>query len=279
MPYHPREPGRSPGVEDRRAPSSPQTIDFVLTADVDWASEYCIDHFLSIAARFSITPTIFVTHSSPMLRVAGAEGRAELAIHPNFLGGSSHGAAPDDVIDHVLGLVPDAVAARCHRYFGGPDIEQALASRGLLYDSNVCRHMQPDLKPERLASGLLRLPVFFEDDVHWDRGLSWDFAAHAAAFFSPGLKILNFHPFFVALNVPDASFYKRSKAHIPTLTAGEAERLRHPDAGAETFLIEAIEAILAAGHRFLPLGTLAEQSPVRKQVGAPSLPRLKASPA
>ncbi len=243
-----------------------ETIDFVLTADVDWASEYCIEHLLGIAARFSLTPTFFVTHASPTLRAAGIDGRAELAIHPNFLAGSTHGATPDAVIDHILKLVPGAQAVRCHRYFGGPHTEQALARRGLLYDSNVCQHLQPDLKPERLASGLLRLPVFFEDDVHWDRGLAWDFAAHEAAFFSAGLKILNFHPFFVALNVPDARFYQRNKRHIPTLTARQAEHLRHSGAGAETFLIEAIEAVLIAGHRFLPLGKLVESHPVWEQL-------------
>jgi len=253
-----------------------QSIDFVLTADVDWASEYCIEHFLRIADMFSLKPTLFVTHESPAIRKAGSDGRAELAIHPNFLAGSTHGTSPDAVIDHVLKLVPDALAVRCHRYFGGAKTEDALAERGLRYDSNVCRHLQPDLMPEPLASGLLRLPVFFEDDVHWDRGLSWDFAAHAAAFFSPGLKILNFHPFFVALNVPSASFYARHKRHIPTLTAQQAELLRHPGAGAETFLIMSLEAILAAGHRFLSLGELVEDNPAWKQS---SRPRVTPQPA
>ena len=243
----------------------PRPIDFALTADIDWASEYCIEHFLRIADRFSLKPTLFVTHESPAIRKAGSNGRAELAIHPNFLPGSSHGASPGAVIDHVLELVPDARAVRCHRYLGGPQTEEILAQRGLRYDSNVCRHLEPNLMPQRLESGLLRLPVFFEDDVHWDRGLSWDFGVHAASFLSPGLKILNFHPFFVALNVPNAAFYARNKPHIPTLAAEEAGLLRHPGAGAESFLISSLETILAAGHRFLSLSDLAENSLAWKQ--------------
>ena len=253
-----------------------QAMDFVLTADIDWASEHCIEHFLGIADRFSLKPTLFVTHESAAIRKAERDGRAELAIHPNFLAGSSHGATPDVVIDHVLNLVPDALAVRYHRYFGAPKAEDALAERGLRYDSNVCQHLQPGLLPERLASGLLRLPVFFEDDVHWDRGLSWDFPTHAAAFFSPGLKILNFHPFFVALNVPSASFYGRQKQHITTLTAQQAELLRHPGAGTEAFLVMCLEAILAAGHRFQSLGELVDGNPAWNRSSLPRVTRQSA---
>ena len=236
------------------------TTDFVLTADIDWASEYCIEHFLSVTERFSVTPTLFVTHESPAIRKAEREGRAELAIHPNFLAGSSHGVSTNAVIDHVLKLVPNALAVRYHRYLGAPKAEEILAKRGLRYDSNVFRHLESGLLPERLASGLLRLPVFFEDDVHWDGGHSWDFREHAADFFSPGLKVLNFHPFFVALNVPNASFYARQKRHITSLTEQEAALLRHPGAGTASFLIMCLEAIVAAGYRFRSLGDLADDA-------------------
>ncbi|MEO8668440.1 MAG: hypothetical protein ABI399_07990 [Bauldia sp.] len=234
---------------------------FVLTADLDWASEYCIEHFLSLARRFSVRPTLFVTHESAAARKAEDAGLAELAIHPNFLPGSSHGSTPDAVVDHVMRLVPAATVARNHRYLDTPAIRAALAGRGLRYDSNAIRHLEAGLGPVRREKGLLQLPVFFEDDVHWRDGLAWTFAAHSAAFFSAGLKILNFHPFFVALNAPDASFYERHKAYIPTLTAEEAASLRHPGAGAGTFLVETLAAIQAAGCRFVTLGELVGENP------------------
>ena len=236
-------------------------MDFVLTADLDWASEYCIDRFLGIAGSFAVTPTLFVTHRSAAVRQAHAEGRAELGIHPNFLDGSSHGSDPGAVIEHVLGLVPNARLVRCHRFFDSVSIRHALVEHGLTIDSNVCRHLKRGLKPERLASGLLRLPVFFEDDVHWNRGGDWSFDAYATDFFSPGMKVLNFHPFFVALNLPDATVYARYKPMIRSLTAEQAAILRHPGPGAESFLIEALEAILAAGHRFVTLGQLVDANP------------------
>jgi hypothetical protein len=103
----------------------------------------------------------------------------------------------------------------------------------------------------------LRLPVFFEDDVHWDRGLDWRFDKYAADFLSPGLKILNFHPYFVALNVPDAVFYARHKSRIRDLTRDQAAEFRHRGAGAGTFMVDALRAMLAAGHRFVTLDELA----------------------
>jgi polysaccharide deactylase WbmS-like protein len=232
-------------------------MDFVLTSDLDWASDYCIENFLALAARYSIRPTIFVTHASAAIAKADRDGRVELGIHPNFLPPSTHGDSFENILTHVLGLVPQAVAVRCHRYLAGPEIERMLAERGLRIDSNACRHLEGGLAPLDLPIGLRRLPVFFEDDFHWLQAMSWRFADHASAFFSPGLKILNFHPFFVALNAPDAAFYLCHKPRIPTLSANEAAQLRHRGKGAGTFLIEALAAIRAAGHRFVTLSELA----------------------
>jgi hypothetical protein len=238
-------------------------VEFVLTSDLDWASEYCIENFLSIVDRFSVKPTIFVTHESAALREASSEGRVELGIHPNFLQRSTHGETINGILQHVLDLAPHAIAVRCHRHFAGPEIESALAAQGLRIDSNTHRHLEHEIAPIELASGLLRLPVFFEDDCHWMQNRTWRFRDHEADYFSAGLKILNFHPFLVALNAPDAAFYLRHKWRIPTLTADDAARWRCKGDGAATFLVEAIGAIYTAGHRFVTLGEMAE-SLIRK---------------
>jgi hypothetical protein len=234
-------------------------MEFVLTADLDWASEYCIAHFLAIADRLAVKPTVFVTHESAAIRAAERDGRVELGVHPNFAPASTHGDSIERVLGHVMALAPEALAVRCHRHIRGPEIERALAVRGLRIDSNTCRHLEPGIAPVALASGLLRLPVFFEDDVNWIQARSWRFADHAPAFFSPGLKILNFHPFFVALNAPDAAFYQRHKSKIQTLDARGAAELRHAGQGSESFLVEAVAAIRAAGRGFVTLGALAER--------------------
>ena len=233
-------------------------MDFVLTLDVDWASDDCIEHILGVAVRFGIKPTLFATHRSETVRRAVAEGRVELGAHPNFTAGTTQGEGVEEVIDYVRTLAPDAVAVRCHRHFTEPEIEAALVRRGYRLDSTTYRHLEPGITAATLPSGLTRLPVFFEDDCHWQAGLSWRFADHAAAFFAPGLKVLNFHPFFVMLNTPHAPFYARFKHKITNLTAAETPSLRHVGAGAGTFLIEALTTIVAQGHQFITLGELGE---------------------
>lgn len=233
-------------------------MDFVLTSDLDWCSEYCVENFLSIAERISIKPTIFVTHRSATIHEAARSGRIELGIHPNFLAGSTQGGSIEQIIEHVLELAPDAVAVRGHRHFTNPEIERAFAARGLRIDGNTYRHLARDLAPIALPSGLLRLPVFFEDDCHWKARRSWQFLDHAADFFSPGIKVLNFHPFLVALNAPGSAFYLRHKHRIRTLTAADARELRHQGDGVATFLVEMIGAIKQRGHRFVTLTDMAQ---------------------
>src|SRR5260370_15544942 len=92
------------------------TMDFVLTADIDWASEYCIEYFLGITDRFRVKPTLFVTHESHVIRDAVDAGRVELGIHPNFLPASTHGDNPEAVVDHLFSIVQRPLAGRCHFY-------------------------------------------------------------------------------------------------------------------------------------------------------------------
>lgn len=231
---------------------------FVLTADVDWASEHCIEAFVDHAAGHGIVPTLFVTHRSRAIESAAAQGKAELGIHPNFMPGSTHGAGIDAVLDHVLDIVPHPVASRSHCFYDDSHMARALALRGVTVDSNVCCHLQPGLPALHLWNGVKRLPVFFEDDVHWTAGGGWAFADHRAAFAGPGLKILNFHPFLWTLNVPDADFYAAHRAHIPTLTRAEAEAMRHRGPGSATFLDDIIAWVRESGGEFVSLTQVCE---------------------
>jgi hypothetical protein len=174
-------------------------VDFVFTSDIDWASEYAIGNLLSIVGQYGIRPTLFTTHDSATIRAAAESGFAEVGIHPNFLPGSTHGDNVDAVIQHVLTPAPNARISRSHSFLDGTHIATALVRHGITTDSNLVCYLQSGLAPLHHWAGLLRLPVFWEDDVHWARGGSWRFAPYAERFLSPGLKILNFHPFLVAL--------------------------------------------------------------------------------
>lgn len=232
---------------------------FVLTADIDWASDYCIHTLATFAHERGITPTLFVTHDSPALHALRAERFIECGIHPNFLPGSTHGAEPAAVIAHLLSIVPEPVATRCHHYLDGSEIAHSLVANGLRLDSNSCLFLQEAIRPQFHCSGLIRLPCFWEDDVHWERGFSWCFAQLRKASLTPGLKLLNIHPFMFTLNIPDAAFYARHKHHITTLDAVDASRLCHPGLGPATFLAEMMDTIHKEGFHFTTLSALVDE--------------------
>ncbi|MCJ2188099.1 polysaccharide deacetylase WbmS family protein [Novosphingobium beihaiensis] len=234
------------------------TGQFVLTGDVDWASEHCLRSYIEHAASHGIVPTLFVTHPSAVIEEAAAAGKVHLGIHPNFMPGSTHGASPEQILDYVFDLVPQPVAARSHCFFDNSHVAAALARRGITVDSNICCHMQPELPVLQHWNGIKRLPVFFEDDVHWERGGEWTFARYQAAFATPGLKILNFHPFMWALNVPDAEFYTAHRAHIPALTGDQAQAMRFRGPGSATFLDDIIRWVRQTGGEFISLPQLCE---------------------
>lgn len=228
---------------------------FILTSDLDWAPEAAIEVFLAAVAAAGIVPTLFVTHDSPAARQAFAEGRAEPGIHPNFLPHSTHGGDVASVMDHIFALVPGARAWRSHSFVDSTPISNAMARRGIWFDSNLCLYLQSDLFPLERQSGILGFPVFWEDDVHWSRGGGWSFAAFADRFFSPGLKVINIHPLNFALNLPSQEVYDAVKRQAPQDAAAIA-RLAHGGVGTASFAAEMFASVRRHGFSFTTLAAL-----------------------
>jgi len=229
---------------------------FVLTSDVDWASEDCLQDFFGILDRFGVKPVMMATHRSAAISRRAAEGRIELGLHPNFLPGSTHGATVADVVRHMFDLFPDATTFRSHSFVDSSPIAAAMAGRGLRYDSNLCLYLQPNLVPLRHQSGLVRFPVFWEDDVHAAHGGSWRVDDVIERFLEPGLKVLNVHPLWVSLNISDTAYYDRHKGDSQALSTADLARLRREGDGARTFLVELLRRLTELGHRFSTLGDL-----------------------
>jgi SAM-dependent methyltransferase len=228
---------------------------FSFTSDVDWASEYCIRDLSGLLASFQVKPTLFVTHESAVIADLAAAGKADLGVHPNFAPGSSHGDSIPEVIDSVFRLVPSAETYRAHRFVDSTTIGTEMERRGIRYDSNLCLHMQAGLEPLQHATGVLRYPVFFEDDVNWMRAPG-DWRLDLEEFITPGLKILNFHPFFVAANIPSFEYYQSIKSHISTVDETTIEEIRYRGEGTRTFLERLLEALAARSERFYTLKEL-----------------------
>ncbi len=230
---------------------------FCLTSDVDWASDDAVREFLALTSRYGIVPTIFATHPSQLLQDAQNGRTIDLGVHPNFLPGSSHGDDALSVIDHMCRLFPDATAFRAHAYFDNSVIATEMVRRGFTHDSNLGLYLQHNLVPLSHWSGLVRFPVFWEDDVHWmHTGGDWDVDRYLDDFLSPGLKIINVHPFSVAANIPNGDAYQSLKHRIATANADEIAAIRGEGAGVGTFLQQLLDALSARGERFYTLAEL-----------------------
>jgi len=208
---------------------------FSITLDLDWASEDCIDCLLERILGYGLKPTIFITHPSTVIDAAFSKGLIDRAIHPNFLPNSTQGKTLSEVLSYVSTLVPEAKGTRSHAYVGSSMISDSLKQRDIRYDSSPLFLFQQNLMPLRHGTGIWHFPVFWEDDAHWNSGLSWNFSAYEKAFFMPGLKIIDVHPFFYMLNIPNADFYMRHKSHIPTLTYAAAKAIRYKGEGCAVF--------------------------------------------
>jgi hypothetical protein len=188
---------------------------FVFSADQDWAPEWAIEALLDATIRQDIPLHLFLTNDSPAVRAAAAGSRLTLGIHPNFLPGSTHGATPEAVIASCMALAPGADTFRCHSFFEYTRVLGMLYASGFRADSNLGLFAQPGLVPLIHCTGLLRFPVFFEDDVFFnlaDADLS--LAPLAGSARTAGLKIVNVHPSLIGLNAPSQGYYDDMRARL-----------------------------------------------------------------
>jgi hypothetical protein len=229
---------------------------FVLTGDQDWAPDWALAAMLSLAETEGVPLHLFVTNKSPSMAQPPAEDLT-LGIHPNFLPNSTHGASDDAVIDSCQALVPGATSFRCHAFCENTHIIRKLVARGFIADSNLLAFLQPGLVPIVHGAGLLRFPVFLEDDVflHWARS-DLD-VSHATCFLcTPGIKILNFHPSLVALNAPSFAYYEARREMLASGADARAERFE--GRGVETILRSLIAAARQAGYEFTSFPALVD---------------------
>lgn len=232
-----------------------------LTFDIDWADDDVVRDTIDLLEQRSVAGTVFVTHVSPFLSELGSHPRIEVGIHPNFnalleAGGREHGAAA--VLATLHDAYPSAVSVRSHSLFQSSGLHRLFASRGLSIELNqfipswsgiVCR-------PYREVTGALRVPYFWEDDVHvmaMAQGLTtgWDVDAMVDA---PGLKVFDFHPVHVFLNTEHMDRYDRGRDHLRDVARLVEHRC--PGYGTRSFLIDLIDRALERRLRFRKISEL-----------------------
>ncbi len=208
---------------------------FCFTADMDWNADSAIRAETDLFARHGAKLTVFATHAPPLLQESP---NLQVGVHPNFLPGSTHGGTMKEVLDHVFGLYPEAETFRSHSYFDNQQLSAEMSQRGIRYDANLCLYLQDGLAPLAHCHGSWRFPSFLDDNIHWFHGGSWKLEDIKAKLFTPGLKIFNFHPYPVALNIPTLAYYHAKRSLLKTLSPDDIAAHRYSGAGPETFLEE-----------------------------------------
>ena len=88
----------------------------------------------------------------------------------------------------------------------------------------------------------------------WLNRNSWDMDLDV--FFTPGLKILNFHPFMLVTNCPGVDDYDSIKHLITILDETTVESATYYGQGEREFLLRVLSAVTSRGLRFYTLGEI-----------------------
>jgi len=231
---------------------------FAFTADQDWAPEWAAEHFLEELRRFRIPLHIFRTNPSASFDRAVKMGEVEQGWHPNFLPGSTHGSSISEVIRYCDRNFPGATTVRSHCFAEDTFSWRALRKAGIIADSQLGTLFQGHLLPVVHWTGLLRFPQYFEDDIFFDlQDNELKLETILPTLFSPGLKILNFHPTFVGCNTPSRAWHEQSKGRIfgPDSSACG---LQFQGRGTNVVFRELVDRILTRGHEFHRFQSLVE---------------------
>lgn len=236
--------------------------DIYLTFDTDWADDAVVRDSIDLLDARGVAGTVFATHTSPLLLELARHPRIEVGLHPNFnpLLDTAPRAAAEAILAGIHEAFPAAVSVRSHSLFQSSRLQQLFAGRGLVFEVNqfIPSWSGMACRPYREITGMIRVPYFWEDDVHvmaMANGLVREWSADAMLDHA-GLKVFDFHPIHVFLNTERMDRYDRSRdAHR------DAARLaahRCPLRGTRTFLIDLIDRGLARGFQFRRVADIRE---------------------
>lgn len=237
---------------------------FCFTSDVDWASEEVLQSSYEDLAGDDLRITYFNTHPSKFISRLTNNGLIRQLIHPNFLPNSSHGNTYQEVMDYCQRLVPDADGFRTHRYFEVNDILDDYAKRGYKFFSNHCLRCEENITPAYHRSGLVSIPIFFEDGGYLlqDPNLGMDILERRLN--SPGLKVINIHPAHMVFNTPDFNYTRQIKNSFTreqwnNLDSKQVRRLSFSGFGIKNVVQKLIENIYKNSYEIKTLHEIFEE--------------------
>lgn len=191
-----------------------------LTFDIDWAPDPVLEHVIDIVEEAEVSATWFVTHKTPVLNRLRANDQFELGVHPNFnpllaksrpeIMKSAH-----DIVQELMEIIPEAKSVRSHSITFSTQILSIFSEFNLTHDVNmyVPFNSGVQLRPWYDASGMARVPFFWEDDVQLQVGAGHN-VDEVTTLHAEGLMVFDFHPIHVFLNTQSMNTYNAAKKHF-----------------------------------------------------------------
>ena len=173
-----------------------------LTFDTDLAPDFVIEYTTKLLEKHKVKATFFCTNITKTLQDSEL---IEVGIHPGFNGPLQI----ENDTKQLLHIFPSAVGVRTHSLVHSSPLSILFVENGLKYDSSLLLWEQPDLKLFRDWNGLIRIPIFWEDDLHLMSGRKP--YLKVINFITPGLKVFNFHPIHIFLNTNNLKTFRNYK--------------------------------------------------------------------
>lgn len=236
----------------------------LLTADIDWAPDFCVKYMLTALKKLNIPVTCFATHDSDELRAAQEHGVIEIGLHPdNTRPEPGHGLTKK--IENLKNLYPEAVGLRCHRNFFGQNIAEMAVRSGILYDVSTFLWNQPFISGYKDQFGINRFSYFWEDGIQLDTRT--ELSLSKVNFNTIGLKIFNIHPLLFYLNAISDDERRKAVKGITDLTKvkeGYLSKFRNTGYGIKSFTLDLLLRLQEEGFQFHLCSDLLVQEKERK---------------
>ncbi len=211
-----------------------------ITLDTDWAPDSILQETLIWLMDHNIKLTVFATHDTQVLRGL-APDRVEIGIHPNLEPVAlSNVEEVERVLSELKNAYPQAMGVRTHSLVNSTRLMDTFARLGFLYDASVFLPYQPGIRAFRLWNGLVRIPHFWEDDLHCAYGMPFDPMTLPLA--QSGLKVFDFHPVHLFLNTDTLDRYHAAKHYYRQ--PDELLKFRNSTQGVKTFAQNLLEYVL-----------------------------------
>jgi len=226
-----------------------------ISMDMDWAPDAVIADSLELLEKFNLRATLFMTHRTSLVENTAHE----LGIHPYF--------KTLDLGRHLrerLEEFPQAKGTRSHTLFDTYQLQPLYEQLGLEYQSNVLMYRQPNIQSYQIGRMMTELPIYFMDNISiLIDGNPPLFQQIEERLSRPGLKIFDFHPVHVVLNMECLEHYEKAKVHYHDAKEllGYRNTKKH---GTRDFFIELLTYLNACQIQTHTLGELAQDGLKRK---------------